>query len=148
VSNQGGEQTLELRGLLPGMNEFMDARRVSYREGKRGRFRDAYTSIKAKWTRDVAIECRAAGIRRVPRAFFEFHWRERNRRRNPDNVAAGGRKLILDGLVVAGVLDNDGWREIAGWRDLFTVDAKNPGVTVIIREMAEDERGLVNGRIP
>ena len=51
-----------------------------------------------------------------------------------DNVAAGGRKMINDSLVTAGVLGNDSWAHVVGWTDHFVVDRRRPGVEVEIRE--------------
>ncbi len=61
---------------------------------------------------------------------MRFWWYERNRRRDPDNVAAGGRKLVLDGLVSAGVLEGDGWHHIRSWEDQWFVNPEKPGVFV------------------
>ena len=70
----------------------------------------------------------------IKRARFEFRWVEPNRKRDLDGIAAGGRKVILDSLVLAKVLDNDGWAQIAGWVDTFEVGPK-PGVGVTITEV-------------
>lgn len=67
---------------------------------------------------------------------FTFHWVEKNHRRDLDNIAAG-KKLIIDGLVVCGILAGDGWKHVTGFSDLFTVvdeDTPNPGVMVEIEE--------------
>lgn len=55
------------------------------------------------------------------RVFIEFLWVEPNRRRDPDNVSSQGRKIILDGLVRAGIIEGDGWRTVAGFSDQFLV---------------------------
>jgi hypothetical protein len=91
----------------------------------------SYTAVKAEWEAVVAAWARefvaARGPVGVPCA---FEWREVNRHRDPDGVAAGGRKLLLDGLVKAGVLAADRFVTLcAGWRDVFVCDAL-PGVMV------------------
>mgnify|MGYP002083607042 FL=1 len=47
---------------------------------------------------------------------------------------AGGLKMILDGLVVAGVIKNDGWSEIGSINNHFEVDKDNPRVEVVLKE--------------
>ena len=41
-----------------------------------------------------------------------FRWAEKHGRRDLDNVAAGGRKIIIDGLVDEGVLPDDSRRYV------------------------------------
>lgn len=70
-------------------------------------------------------------------ATFRFRWYEQNRRRDKDNVSAFGRKVILDGLVQAGILPNDNWNYVEGFRDEFYVDADRPRVIVEVYTYAE-----------
>lgn len=123
--------TLWIPCPLPGLNELISAAKGSGGHGT------AYAQLKRQWTEAVWALAKAARIDK-PGPFerpvmIDFQWVERDRRRDPDNVAAGGRKLILDGLVAAGVLAGDGWRHIDGWWDRWTVDPARPGVGVTIR---------------
>ena len=112
-------------GPLPGMNELIAAAKGS---GGRGA---AYARLKRQWTEAVWALAKQARLPRLTgRVVLEFDWHEVDRRRDPDNVAAGGRKLVLDGLVMAGVLGGDGWRYVQGWTDRFAVRAERPGVGV------------------
>lgn len=115
-----------IAGPLPGQNEIIKAAKGS---GGRGR---AYSRLKAKLTNDIALTAKAARIPHVKRARFLFHWIETSKRRNPDNIAAA-HKFVFDGLVLAGVLSNDGWAQVAGWSDTFEV-GKRPGVFVTVLE--------------
>ena len=65
-----------------------------------------------------------------------FQWQERKRNRDPDNVCAA-KKFVLDALVKAGVIPNDGWENIHGFTDEFLVGT--PGVEVSLREMGDIE---------
>ena len=112
-------------GPLPGLNEVL-ASAKGY--GGRG---FGYAKLKRQWTQTIALHVLAAGIKHVDRARFEFRWVEKDKRRDPSNIAAGGRKLIEDSLVLAKVLTNDGWKQIAGWTDTFEVGPR-PGVEVTI----------------
>lgn len=69
--------------------------------------------------------------------FLVFHWVEKNKKRDHDNVAFA-KKFVQDALVTAGVLAGDGWKHVDGFIDLFSVDKNNPGVEVIILEVADD----------
>jgi len=40
--------------------------------------------------------------------------------------------MILDGLVKAGVLKNDGWGQVVGWSDRWVVDLSRSGVELQI----------------
>lgn len=117
-------------GPLPGMNEIIAAAK-----GFKGRG-FGYAKMKREWTDAVQMLATVARLPAVKRARFTFRWVEKDRRRNPDNVASA-KKLILDGLVKARVLANDGWSEVAGWTDTFEVGAK-PGVEVTLIEARVD----------
>lgn len=120
----GTTATLWVPGPLPGLNELIAAAKGA---GGTGR---AYSQLKRQWTDTVWALARSAKLHKpgpVESAVtIGFEWVERDRRRDPDNVAAGGRKLVLDGLVKAGVLAGD------GWADSFSVGPA-PGVAVTIR---------------
>jgi hypothetical protein len=66
---------------------------------------------------------------------IHFHWYLPNKKKDPDNIAAA-KKFILDGLQgnkkskTVGFLVNDGWGQIAGFRDSFHIDAEKPRVEV------------------
>jgi len=116
-------------GPLPNLNEVLSAAK-GY--GGRG---FGYAKLKRQWTQTVSLHALAAGLKHMDRACFEFRWVESNQKRDPDGIAAGGRKVIFDGLVLARVLDNDGWKQIAGWTDTFEVGPK-PGVEITITEVS------------
>jgi Holliday junction resolvase RusA-like endonuclease len=63
-------------------------------------------------------------------------WYCKNQKKDPDNISFA-KKYILDGLVKAGVLQNDGWKQIAGFEDYFVVDADKPRVEIQIREVTQ-----------
>lgn len=65
----------------------------------------------------------AAGIKPITtETFFVFRWTVKDRRKDKDNIAFA-KKFILDGLVEAGILPNDGWEYVGGWIDEFYIDA-------------------------
>lgn len=111
---------LWIPGRLPRLNELIFAK-----VGKGIRVRTSAVEL-------VAMLALHARLPRFERARFVFIWRERDMRSDPDGIAAGGRKVVFDGLVQAGVLPNDGWRHVAGWSDHFEVDKERPGALVRI----------------
>lgn len=118
-------QTFLVGGPMPGLNEVIAAAKGS---GGRGA---GYSRLKRSWTEAVWAHAKAAKLKPMSgRVMFSFEWRERNMRRDPDNIAAAGRKLIFDGLVTAGVLPGDGWGVVAGWEDRFVVTNFDLGVRV------------------
>jgi hypothetical protein len=113
-------------GPLPGMNETIDAAKSGRGKG------NAYARLKRSWTGTVCLLARAARLPKCNRVRMRFLWWEPNRRRDPDNIAAA-RKYVLDGLVLAGVLPNDGWDQISSWTDEFGHGPEEkPGVYVFI----------------
>ena len=145
----GGDcQELKIPGPLPGLNQIIEAAKEQALWdswfAKKGRKKpraptNTYSAMKRQWGGLIKACIKVQAIRPVPSAFFEFEWREKDRRRDPDNVAAGGRKLILDGLTRAGIIRDDGWKHVAGWKDSFVVDKAEPGVVVRIREQKGGE---------
>jgi Holliday junction resolvase RusA-like endonuclease len=63
-------------------------------------------------------------------------WYCKNQKKDPDNISFA-KKYILDGLVKAGILQNDGWKQIAGFEDYFVVDMHKPRVEVELREVTQ-----------
>lgn len=90
--------------------------------------------IKKRNTNLVAFECRnVPAIEKYP-VRITFHWVCKDRRTDKDNIRFAA-KYVLDGLIEAGVLRDDGWNEIDSYGgDTFEVDKDNPGVEVIIED--------------
>ena len=119
------EYSFFIPGVLPGMNEILDA------AGRRkGRF-SMYNEMK----KEVEERIQLAAIRcpKFTKPIVTIIWFEKNRRRDPDNIVAG-RKFVMDGLVSSGKIPGDGWRNVAGFRDEFMISKENPGVKVILME--------------
>ncbi len=115
-------------GALPGENDIIDAAKGN---GGRGY---GYAKMKEAWTEAIAWHAKSARMKR-PAALpvvISCVWREKDRRRNPDNIIAA-KKFICDGLVLARILPNDGWSEIAGFFDVWEVSDR-PGVLVVLKE--------------
>lgn len=141
MSDMKYRQKLFIEGPLPGMNAIIAAsKRTGWRQGKKGSRWNEYANMKKGWTERIVLTAKAQGIRPVrSKPFFVFTWYETNRRRDMDNIAAGGRKFILDGLKHAGIIIDDSWKylqESKPWDDHFRVakGERRPGVLIEIQE--------------
>lgn len=110
-----------IQGQLPDMNEIIKASKSHY---------GAYSSMKKKYTEIVAWS--AINLPIIESADFEIVWYCKNKRKDKDNIRAG-LKFILDGIVQAGKLENDGWKQVGDISDRFEVDKNNPRIEVIIK---------------
>jgi Holliday junction resolvase RusA-like endonuclease len=60
-----------------------------------------------------------------------FAWYSKDKRKDLDNICYS-KKFVLDGLVQAGVLEDDSRKYVSGFADSFFVDKNNPRVEVEI----------------
>ena len=96
----------------------------------------SYSSMKKANTQLVAFCTKQATKRKYKKIDLDITWYCKNKRKDKDNIMAGGLKMILDGLVVAGVIKNDGWAHIGSINNHFEVDKNNPRVEIKITEVA------------
>lgn len=123
---------LTIWGTLPGLNDFIDANRRNYHAGAKLK-KEAQYLVEVS-ARKCLKRWRASGP-----VFMHYVWFEPSKRRDKDNIAAGGRKIIQDALVSAGYLKNDGWADIIGFSDEFRIDKKEPRIEVTIVEVENYE---------
>lgn len=116
---------LDIKGIMPGLNDYSDAER---------KHRQIAAKMKAAETDRVAWVAKTQLPVFTKPIHLTITYREKNRKRDKDNIAFA-KKFILDGLVAAGRIANDGWKQIDGWSEGFVVDAKDPGITVVIKEI-------------
>lgn len=64
---------------------------------------------------------------------LEITWYCKNKRKDKDNVAFG-IKFILDGMIEARVIANDGWGEVANFEHRFEVDKDCPRIEIELEE--------------
>ena len=112
-------------GELPGLNTIIEEAKSHHM---------AYANLKEEYTEKVAWK--AKSLPEFKKVYLNITYYCANRRRDPDNIAAG-KKFLIDGLVEADVLENDGWNQVKGWNENFKKDKENPRVHVEIMEMAE-----------
>lgn len=96
-----------------------------------------YSRMKKEYTDIVAWECKARRLKKLNKKVkVKINWVCKNKRIDPDNVAFGV-KFILDGLVSAKVLKNDGWNQIDEINHTFEI-GKRAMVKVTLIEIEED----------
>ena len=117
-------------GELPDLNSVIA-------ESKRGRGKwQPYNELKQEYTNIVAWIAKSEIKKQLKKIDLEITWICKNRRKDKDNIMAG-TKFILDGLVQAKVIENDGWKQIGDIYHKFKIDKHNPRVEVAITEVKE-----------
>ncbi len=122
------EYLLIIPGRLDNLNDYISAERTN-------RYKGAKLKANGESIVCCAIRQCMKNIHIKAPVFMEYSWYEKDKRRDLDNISSFGRKVIQDALVHAGVLQNDGWKEIVGFSDSFHVDNKDPRIEVLIREV-------------
>lgn len=110
-----------IKEKLPAFNEYQNMARAN---------KYGHAAWKKKLTESIAQQIRAAGITPVRSAHLTFIWIEKDKRRDKDNISFA-RKFILDALVLAGVLKNDGWAEVKGFAEEFSAEGRNEVVVIL-----------------
>lgn len=113
-------------GRFSGLNEFIDANRRS-----RGRWN---AGNKMKQEDQDRIRAYLPKVKIKKRIFVEYCFYEKNARRDKDNISGYFHKIFQDAMVQAGVIENDGWKQIEGWTDYFYIDSKYPRIEIYIEE--------------
>lgn len=112
---------LVIEGELADLNHYIRVER-SNRFGAAA-MKEAMTSLVAQHAR----------YKKLPVIDYKFTmyttWYCKNKKKDPDNISFA-KKFILDGLMSAGIIKNDGWEQIAAFVDEFFIDAKKPRVEV------------------
>ena len=112
-------------GELPTMNQIVAASKKHWSE---------YNRMKRKHTETVAWM--AKSLPKMEKIDVTITWYCKNTRKDKDNITSG-QKFLFDGLVEAGVIDGDGWKQIGDISHKFEVDKHNPRVEMDIREVSE-----------
>lgn len=125
-----------IKGQMPNLNDYLQAERSKF-SARYGKINTKGNVLKQEWT-DYSIVyirkyVRGLKISKPVRLHYKFY--EPNMKRDLDNIASFAMKIIQDSLVKAGVLQNDGWKNIKGFECQFFVDADNPRIELEIVEV-------------
>lgn len=122
-------------GRLPCLNDYLGAERIKINT-KYGKFQTKGNVMKHE-AQDLIIsyirkDLRELHIDKPIKIHYNFY--EPNRKRDHDNVISFIMKTVQDSLVLAKVIDNDGWANIVGASYTPNVDANNPRIEVFLIE--------------
>jgi Holliday junction resolvase RusA-like endonuclease len=108
-----------INGELPVMNDIIAA-------AKRNRFK--YAEMKRNYTEI----CGYAALKKTAienQVDVKIIWYCKNKKKDKDGIIAG-TKFIMDGLQMAGVIQNDNWACVRNYIFEFEVDKINPRIIV------------------
>ena len=121
------KQKLIIKGELAAANEITNKNRVNKYAGAK---------LKRNNTDLIYYECLAQKLKPFNNQIdldITFHCK--NKRKDKDNILSGAIKVILDGMIKAGIIVNDGWKEIGKFNFEFAVDKDNPRIEIEMREV-------------
>ena len=119
---------LVIPGELTDLNTYINAERSN---------RYAGAKIKQEMTDYITLITKSLKTEIRTPVRITYRWYCKNKRKDKSNIAFA-KKFIEDGLVVAGVLKNDGWNDIEGFNDRFYIDKANPRIEVDITELTPE----------
>lgn len=117
-------------GTLPGLNEYLKAERSFSKKHSNGN--DMKQQYQMLISNAIRLQLKRLSISN--QVFISYTFYEPNMRRDLDNISAVAHKFMQDALVNCKVLQNDGWRQIKGYQDIFFVDKDRPRIEVLIIE--------------
>lgn len=110
-------------GELPDLNMIIDESKKHWTK---------YRDMKQVETEKVAWI--AKKLPKMGKIDLKITWYCKDKRKDKDNILVG-IKFILDGLVEAGIIKNDGWKEVGDITPKFEIDKHNPRIEVLISEV-------------
>lgn len=124
VATIGTKEKVIIYGRLPGFNKIILESKKHYSK---------YAAIKDEKTNICCINFLKQLKYNYNYIDIDILWVEPNMMRDKDNISAGV-KFILDGLVEAATITNDGWKQINNISHSFLVDRKKPRIEIEITE--------------
>ena len=115
------------------LNNYVNAERANRFQG--AKLKKRYTRLCALAVKSAIKQGLAVTETDMP-VDLHFTWYVPSKRKDKDNIAFG-KKFILDGMLQAGLIENDGWKQIGNFTDTFVVDKENPRVVVEIEGVSE-----------
>jgi len=102
-------------------------------EKKRNSFKfNMYNQLKQEWSSKVCSHVTKVGFNTCKAAYFHYLLVEPNMKRDPSNIAAAAAKFIEDGLIKAGVIENDGWKQVLGLLPYWEHDKGSEGGVFLV----------------
>tara|TARA_R110000744_G_scaffold271950_3_gene384992 strand:+ start:1462 stop:1845 length:384 start_codon:yes stop_codon:yes gene_type:complete len=120
-------QLIVFRTIIPTFNQFINMERSS-----------RYIGAKKKKVTEqqLVLEMRAQKIKSVGDKDyplnFEYDWYCKDKRTDKSNLIATSVKMVEDAMQKAGIIRNDGWKEVGKIYVDFHVDKDDPRLEVFI----------------
>lgn len=117
---------ITIHGEFPGMNEFIKANRTGHGKWNAG------NAMKQRDQNRIAAQ--------IPKCRFDkpiwitYRYYCPNKKKDLDNISGYFHKVFQDALVTRGVIHDDSWKYIIGFKDEFFVDRNNPRIEVEVTE--------------
>ncbi len=99
MKNKSKQYKLTIPGLLPGLNEYIEAKRAT-----KGKYKAAAMKKQAENVIGYMVKTQLFGVHFERSVIIRYLWVEPNRRRDKDNIAFA-KKFVQDSLVSCGVLN-------------------------------------------
>lgn len=119
---------ITIPGELTDLNKFINSQRANKFGGNN------IKQVNTDKCRNAFLLAKAAGFKVNGPVFLKITWFCKNKRKDKDNIAFA-LKFIQDGMVAAGVIKNDGWKEIDGFSHRFEVDKDAPRIEIEVEEL-------------
>ena len=114
--------------VMPDLNNYISA--CSHHHLRGAKMKKDYMMVAS-----LAIRKQLKGVKITKQVYIDYHHYEADMRRDKSNAASFATKVIEDALQVCGVIQNDGWANIAGYSQEFDVDKNRPRIEVTITEV-------------
>lgn len=126
-------------GQMPNLNDYLQAERTKFRTSN-GRTNTKGNELKKQWMNYCIVYIRKAlkGLQITKPVELYYRFFEPNKKRDLDNIASFAMKVIQDSLVLAKVLENDGWKQITGFSCAFDVSESDPRIELFIVEVENE----------
>lgn len=129
------EYRLTIPGRLEGLNDYTAANRTSPNKGGKMKRECEDTVI---W----CIRQQLKGLHIQAPVLIYYHFFEKDRRRDGDNILSCATKFVQDSLVKTKVLQNDNRECIPHFHHGISVDRQEPRIEITITELSKEQAGM------
>lgn len=119
--------SIVIYGRFAGINELISANRTNVYKGNKLK-KDAELDI------SIQLKSQLKKLHIEKPIIIHYCYFEPNTKRDKDNISGFFHKVFQDSLVSCGIIKDDGWKEIKGYRDDFEIDKSNPRIEIVLEE--------------
>ena len=117
--------TVALDGYKPTLNEYINTER---------KHRLKAAKLKKATEHHLTMQLKSKKVSPFESVELGYNWIRLHRREDKDNISFG-QKFVQDALVNAGIIANDGWKNVFGFTHNFSVDKSlsHPKLILVIK---------------